>query len=68
MNAFHKAMHFDLPATAMGWVRVIDTALPPDQDLPTCPERWSPQGVPLESRSLVLMVSPPLLRGAPLPP
>jgi len=63
MNAYHKSMHFDLPATPAGWLRVIDTAVPPGDDLPSRPERWLPSGVPLESRSLILMVTPPLLAG-----
>ena len=63
MNAYYKAMHFDLPATPPGWLRVIDTALPPDEDLPARPEPWLPAGAPLESRSLMLMVAAPLLEG-----
>jgi glycogen operon protein len=62
MNAYYKAMHFDLPETSAGWMRVIDTALPPDEDLPSKPERWLPRGAPLESRSLMLMVAAPLLK------
>jgi glycogen operon protein len=63
MNAYYKAMHFDLPACASGWLRVIDTALPPDQALAEHPERWLPSGAPLESRSLMLMAARPLLEG-----
>ena len=63
MNAYYKAMHFDLPACASGWLRVIDTALPPAQALPARPDRWLPDGAPLESRSLMLMVARPLLEG-----
>ena len=58
-----EAMHFDLPPTPAGWLRVIDTAVPADDDLPARPERWLPSGAPLESRSLMLMVTPPLLAG-----
>ena len=60
-NAYYKAMHFDLPPSAEGWMRVIDTALPPDEDLPDAPERWTPRGAPLESRSLMLMLHPSLV-------
>jgi glycogen operon protein len=60
-NAYYKAMHFDLPPSAAGWMRMIDTALPADQDLPDTPERWTPPGVPLESRSLMLMLHPSLV-------
>ena len=67
MNAFFKAMHFDLPQAKGGWLRVIDTALPAGDDLPARPNRWLPQGVPLESRSLTLMVAPPLLPPGTLP-
>jgi glycogen operon protein len=62
MNAFHRAMHFDLPPCPAGWMRVIDTGLPADEDLPERPERWLPRGAPLESRSLMLMVAAPLLQ------
>ena len=62
LNAFSKAIHFDLPPPSNGWIRVIDTALPLGEDIPRNPEFWSPKGVPLESRSLVLMVAPGLLR------
>ncbi len=57
MNAYAKAIHFDLPSCQAGWLRLIDTALPPGDDLPVSPQRWSPSGAPLESRSLILMAS-----------
>ena len=60
-NSYFKAMHFDLPVATSRWHRLIDTALPPGQDLPEQPEPWSPKGVPLESRSLVVMVARELL-------
>ena len=63
MNAYGKAMHFDLPPCPAGWMRVIDTALPAGLDLPARPERWSPTGAPLESRSLMLMLAAPLVKG-----
>ena len=63
MNAYYKAMHFDLPACHSGWLRVIDTALPPAQALAEHPERWLPSVAPLESRSLMLMAARPLLEG-----
>ena len=63
MNAYSKAMHFDLPVCPSGWLRVIDTALPPDDDLPRRPQRWRPAGIPLENRSLVLLVNRTLLEG-----
>ena len=56
-NAYFKSMHFDLPEAASPWCRLIDTALPAGEDLPTQIERWSPSGVPLEARSLVVMVA-----------
>lgn len=61
MNAFSKAIHFDLPVCPSGWLRVIDTGLPPGEDLPGQPQRWSPAGIPLENRSLVLLVNRSLL-------
>ncbi|QNI74318.1 isoamylase [Synechococcus sp. NOUM97013] len=56
-NAYFKAMHFDLPEPTSPWCRLIDTALTADDDLPTVLEPWSPKGVPLEARSLVVMVA-----------
>ena len=56
-NAYFKAMHFDLPQPASPWHRLIDTALPAGEDLPQTLEPWSPDGVPLEARSLVVMVA-----------
>jgi glycogen operon protein len=66
MNAYYKAMHFDLPASRVGWLRVLDTALPPEEALAGRPERWLPNGAPLESRSLMLMVAAPLMEGVEL--
>jgi len=52
LNAYSKAIHFDLPNRTRGWLRVIDTSLPAGQDLPLHPELWNPQrGPPLESRT-----------------
>ena len=62
MNAFSRAIHFDLPVCPGGWLRAIDTALPAGEDLPATPLPWKPQGAPLESRSLMLLVSARLLR------
>ena len=56
-NAYFKAMHFDLPEPTSPWCRLIDTALSAGDDLPTALEPWSPKGVPLEARSLVVMVA-----------
>ncbi|SBO43423.1 glycogen-debranching protein [Cyanobium sp. NIES-981] len=67
MNAYSKAVHFDLPVSTSGWLRVIDTGLPPGDDLPATPERWRPGGIPLESRSLVLLVARRRLAGVRLP-
>ncbi|MEB3333301.1 MAG: glycogen-debranching protein, partial [Synechococcaceae cyanobacterium] len=66
LNAYGKAIHFDLPVSPAGWLRVIDTALQAGEDLPSQPQRWTPLGIPLESRSLVLLVSRPLLANATL--
>ncbi|MFN5695959.1 MAG: glycogen debranching protein [Cyanobacteriota bacterium] len=61
MNAYYKAMHFDLPSSRHGWLRVIDTALPAGEELPARPEAWQQGGAPMESRSMMLMVAPALL-------
>jgi glycogen operon protein len=57
MNAYFKALHFDLPASTSGWRRVIDTGLSPDDDLPAEPPIWRPPSAPMESRSLMLLVA-----------
>jgi glycogen operon protein len=67
MNAYYQAMTFQLPPSPAGWLRVIDTALPADKDLPAVPSRWLAEAAPLESRSLMLMVAAPLLKDRPLP-
>ena len=56
-NAYYKGMHFDLPKPASPWHRLIDTARPAGEDLPETPEPWSADEVPLEARSLVVMVA-----------
>ena len=66
LNSYSKAMHFELPACPNGWLRVIDTALPPGDDLPSEPQPWLPLGAPLQSRSLMLLVAAPLLKGTEL--
>ncbi len=66
MNAYSRAIHFELPVCPSGWVRVIDTALPPGEDLPSHPHPWKPTGAPLESRSLMLLVAGRLLEGVEL--
>jgi glycogen operon protein len=66
LNAYSKAIHFDLPVAPAGWLRVIDTALPPGDDLPSRPQRWMPQGMPMESHSLALLVNRRLLEQAEL--
>jgi isoamylase len=57
LNAYAKAIHFELPVQPNGWMRVIDTGLPAGEELPARPTPWSPEGIPLESRSLVLLAS-----------
>ena len=56
-NPYFKSMHFDLPEAASPWCRLIDTALPAGEDLPTRIAQWSSSGVQLEARSLVVMVA-----------
>lgn len=57
INAYFKALHFDIPNSSSGWKRVIDTALPADEDLPAVPQIWRPPSAPMESRSLMLLVA-----------
>jgi isoamylase len=62
MNAYCRAVHFELPVCPTGWLRVIDTALPAGEELPSSFSPWKPRGAPLESRSLMLLASSRLLR------
>jgi glycogen operon protein len=57
MNAYFKALHFDIPSSPSGWKRVIDTGLPADEDLPAAPPIWRPPSAPMESRSLMLLAA-----------
>jgi glycogen operon protein len=68
MNAYYQGNEFELPFRAGGWLRVINTALPADQDLPETPQPWIGTKVPLVGRSLVLMLAPQLLEGLRLAP
>jgi len=43
---------------ALHGLTVIDTGLPAGEDLPETLPRWEPPGAPLESRSLMLLISP----------
>jgi glycogen operon protein len=66
MNAYGKAIPFDLPICPSGWRRAIDTGLPAGEDLPAQPEPWHAPSAPLESRSVMLLVASPLLEGVTL--
>ena len=58
LNGFHESLQFELPRSRSGWHRLINTALPPGDDLPSSPSPWDQEGgVLLESHSLVLMVA-----------
>ncbi|MEB3352969.1 MAG: isoamylase [Cyanobacteriota bacterium] len=63
MNAYYQPMDFAVPPGAAGWLRVIDTSRPSGLDLPDCPQPWTESVAPLEGRSLVLLLAPPLLEG-----
>jgi glycogen operon protein len=63
LNAYHERIAFQVPEQPQGWLRCIDTALPADADLPWEPEAWQGRERELESRSLVLLVQPALLKG-----
>ena len=69
LNAFHESIPFDLPRCHSGWRRLINTALPADDDLPRCPRSWPQDRMHLESHSLALMVAgrhcPPSLEADP---
>ena len=63
LNAYASTLSFDLPDCQAGWLRVIDTALPPGEDLPAEPQPLQTGQLPLCDRSLVLLVAEPLMRG-----
>jgi glycogen operon protein len=66
MNAYHQAMHFELPSCTPGWLAVINTALPAGDDLPSQPQPWYGPSSVVDSRSLVLLAAAPLLEGVSL--
>jgi glycogen operon protein len=66
LNAYYKPMTFEVPQPSQGWLRCIDTALPAGDELPQQPEPWQGAKRDLQSRSLVLLVQPALLKGASL--
>ena len=57
LNAFHKSIQFDVPRCRGGWRRLIDTALPPGDDLPRSPGPWTQDLVHLQCHSLALLVA-----------
>jgi len=63
LNAYADDLSFELPDCPTGWLRVIDTARPPGEDLPAQPAALSSDRMPMTSRSLVLLVAEPLMRG-----
>jgi glycogen operon protein len=63
MNAYADDLSFAVPPCPSGWLRVIDTARAPGEDLPDQPPPVSDERLPLASRSLVLLVAEPLMRG-----
>jgi glycogen operon protein len=67
LNAYASSLSFDLPECSAGWLRVIDTGLPPGEDLPAEPQPLQGSQLTLCDRSLVLLVAEPLLRGQQLP-
>jgi glycogen operon protein len=68
MNAYGKAIHFDVPTCPSGWLRAIDTGLAVGEDLPAEPQAWRSLSAALESRSVMLLVARPLLEGIRLSP
>lgn len=63
MNAFHQELCFELPRCPEGWLQVIHTGQPAGADLPEQPTAISGGSAPLPSRSLLLLVAEPLMRG-----
>ena len=56
-NAYSSELSFELPVPASPWMRMIDTSLPPEQDLPKEPEPFNGGEILLESRSMVLLLA-----------
>ena len=63
MNAYHEDLDFEIPSCEGGWNRVIDTHQGPGDDLPSQPTTVSASTIPVGSRSLVLLVTSPLMHG-----
>jgi hypothetical protein len=63
MNAYHQELCFELPRCQEGWLQVINTAQPAGADLPEHPMAISGGSASLQSRSLMLLVAEPLMRG-----
>ena len=57
LNSFHEAIDCALPTSRSGWFRLINTALPPGDDLPDQPVPFPQADVSLEAHSLMLLVS-----------
>ncbi|NDC15663.1 MAG: glycogen-debranching protein, partial [Synechococcaceae bacterium WB9_2_170] len=63
LNAYVQPMEFSLPSCPRGWLRLIDTSLPPGDDLPSEGQPWQGSTAPLASNSLMLLVASPLMQG-----
>jgi glycogen operon protein len=63
MNAYHEDLNFEIPDCPAGWLRVIDTGLPPGDDLPQNPQPISGSAAAMKGRSLALLVAEPLMQG-----
>jgi glycogen operon protein len=63
LNAYHEDLSFEIPDCPAGWRQVINTGLPAGDDLPQQPQAISGNAAAMSSRSLVLLVSDPLMQG-----
>jgi glycogen operon protein len=63
MNAYHEDLSFEIPSCPAGWLRVIDTGQEAGDDLSNNPQPLGGNAAPMRSRSLMLLVSEPLMQG-----
>lgn len=57
LNAYSKAMHFELPEPTSPWHHLLDTARPSPDDISTRPLPSTANEIDLESRSMLVLIA-----------
>ncbi|MFL0738293.1 MAG: glycogen-debranching protein, partial [Prochlorococcus sp.] len=57
LNAYSKAMHFELPEPTSPWHHLLDTSRPSSDEISTSPEPCTPGEIDLESRSMLVLIA-----------